>query len=90
MSGLKTISEYTCKLCGRKNQAPGHELPFGWVKFDTEHLFDERSFNTSFICDHCLDGLDKQRDYAAGAKIVRAVLDRMPQGTLERYMKGSL
>lgn len=90
MSGRRTISEYTCKLCGRENQAPDNELPAGWLKFNTEHLYDERSFNTSYICDHCLTDLDRQRDYHAGVKMMKAVLAQIPQSTVERYLRGDL
>ena len=90
MDGRKTISEYTCKLCGRINQAPGNELPFGWIRHDTEHLHDERSFNTSYICDHCLSDIDKQRDFQAGRKMFNAVLGAMPPWVREKLQRGEL
>lgn len=90
MSDVKTISEYTCKLCGRANQAPGNELPFGWIKHVTENMYDERSFNESYICDHCLSDIDKQRDFKAGKKVFDAVLRVMPPWFIEKLRKGEL
>ena len=89
-TGKKTISEYTCKLCGRSNQAPDDELPADWIKFDTEHLYDERSFNTSYICNHCLSDLDKQRGFQAGWAVMKAVLAHIPRNYVEAYLRGDI
>lgn len=52
--GIKHVSKYECDLCGKIAEADAHQIPKGWVEFDTDGMIDREWIN-HVVCDTCVE-----------------------------------
>ena len=52
--GVKKKEEWSCDLCGRKEEVSGGESPSGWVTITIDSLYVDREWFDRILCGSCI------------------------------------